>query len=60
MVAWGINWAAKWAAAGAMARVDDVYASEVVIGPMCRAGTHFRSQSQVGARVQLRTSDLHG
>jgi cytoskeletal protein CcmA (bactofilin family) len=32
---WGANWG-KWAAAGAAARVDDVYGAEVVIGPMCR------------------------
>lgn len=37
---WGINWATKWTA-GAMARVDDIYATEVVIGPMCRAGHIF-------------------
>ena len=35
--AWSNNWATKWAAAGAGARVDDVYAHEVVLGPMCRA-----------------------
>jgi cytoskeletal protein CcmA (bactofilin family) len=38
---WGLNWATRWAAAGAMARVDDVYAKEVVIGPMCRAAHIF-------------------
>ncbi|HKM59696.1 MAG TPA: hypothetical protein VJY36_02365 [Candidatus Bathyarchaeia archaeon] len=38
---WGVNWAAKWAAAGGMARVDDIYAAEVVVGPMCRVGRIF-------------------
>ena len=37
----GVNWAIRWAAAGGMARVDDVYAKEVVIGPMSRAGRIF-------------------
>ncbi len=38
---WGINWATKWGVAGAMARADDIYANEVVIGPMCRIGRIF-------------------
>ncbi len=38
---WGSKWAYKWAATGAMSRVDDVYAREVVLGPMCRAGHIF-------------------
>ncbi len=40
-VGWGMNWATKWAIAGGMARVDDIYATEVVIGPMCRVGRIF-------------------
>ena len=43
---WG-NWAARWAAVGAMARVDDVYAAEVVMGPMSQASHIF------AARVSL-------
>jgi hypothetical protein len=39
--AWGTNWAAKWAIAGGMARVDDIYATEVVVGPMCKIGRIF-------------------
>ena len=36
-----IGQGSNWAAAGGMARVDDVYATEVVIGPMSRAGRIF-------------------
>lgn len=38
---WGINWASKLAVTGAIARVDDIYAMEVVIGSMCRVGHIF-------------------
>jgi cytoskeletal protein CcmA (bactofilin family) len=38
---WSVNWATKWAAAGAIARVDDIYACDVVLGPMCRAARIF-------------------
>ena len=31
---WGMNWAMKWAAAGGMSRVDDVYAKSLIVGPM--------------------------
>jgi cytoskeletal protein CcmA (bactofilin family) len=37
----GVNWATKWAAAGATSRVGDIYARQVVIGPMSRAGRIF-------------------
>ena len=36
-----VNWATKLAAAGAMAKVDDIYAKQVVIGPNSRAGRIF-------------------
>jgi hypothetical protein len=38
---WGMNWAASWAMAGGMAKVEDVYAKEVVIGPMCKTERIF-------------------
>jgi cytoskeletal protein CcmA (bactofilin family) len=38
---WGVNWAMRWAAEMATARVDDVYGREVVLGPMCRAERIF-------------------
>jgi cytoskeletal protein CcmA (bactofilin family) len=41
------NWAAKIAAAGAMARVDDVYSSEVIIGPMSRAARIFGNKVSI-------------
>ena len=50
---WG-NWAAKWAAVGAMARVDDVYATEVVMGPMCQAAHIF------AAKVSLNNAQQYG
>jgi len=37
---WGVDWAMKWAM-GSMARVDDVYGGEVVLGPMCKAERIF-------------------
>jgi len=47
-------WAAKWAAAGGMARVDDVYATEVVIGPMSQAARIFAT------KVRLERSSVAG
>lgn len=38
------NFMAGWAAAGAMARVDDVYAAEVVLGPMSQAARIFANK----------------
>ena len=38
---WGMTLAAKWASAGAFAKAEDVYAKEVVIGPMSRVGRIF-------------------
>lgn len=40
---WG-NWALKMASAGGMARVDDVYATEAVIGPMSQAARIFAAK----------------
>lgn len=40
----GWGWATKWVAAGAMARVDDVYANEVVLGPMSQAARIFAAK----------------
>ena len=40
---WG-NWASKMASAAGMARVDDVYATEAVIGPMSQAARIFAAK----------------
>ena len=40
---WG-NWATKMAAAGGLSKVDDVYANEVVIGPMSQAARIFAAK----------------
>jgi cytoskeletal protein CcmA (bactofilin family) len=37
---WGASWAAKGVAAGGTI-VDDIYAKEAIVGPMCRAGRVF-------------------
>jgi cytoskeletal protein CcmA (bactofilin family) len=38
---WRLGLGAHWAAIGGMAKVDDVYAEQVVIGQMSRAGRIF-------------------
>lgn len=41
------NFMAGWAAAGAMVRVDDVYANEVVLGPMSQAARIFAAKASL-------------
>ena len=38
---WSANWAQGWSMTGGMAKVDDIYGVEVILGPMCRADRIF-------------------
>ena len=59
---WSMNWATSWAMAGGMARVDDIYGKEVIIGPMCRVerifGETVTLEQGSGAEQVIYTQEL--